>query len=198
MNETNEAAVFLKALNAKYVTVTDLGSGYFFVEWRGQGEGHELEGGIYSREEKKIVGYCTTCQVLSPDLIHLVTITRHGYYGQHRRYRYKLFSRKNRRLISFGEYSMTSPLSLFWVYVMTSFQVVKELAGVGPIGNDWGVFNTADESFIIRPQYTKLIHLGNNQYYGAKEDRGTGKETYFLIEIDEKGKVTTQETSKIA
>jgi len=183
--------VVLTILEAKYDNVRALGNGLYLVYsadrfgwW-----------GIYSCKSKSIVCSGDKHEVLSSDLIafeRLITWTGGGS-----RIKEFLFSLQKKREVRFGEYrgSTFELCGKDWIKALFLKTVEKE-NGFDVVGG-LGVFDTLREKFIIQPKYEELISLGDNQYYGTKEDRRTGQRTYFLISIDEEGKVTTRKTSKI-
>lgn len=185
----------LAVLKSTYEEVTSLGNGLYLVKtWR------ETYGdsnwGIYSSKRKGIILWGDKCERLSPDLISFertVHYSGRGHYTEN-----YLFSLQKTRVVRLGEYRGSSFELCENGYVKACFLKTVETGGRIDILGGWGVFDITKEKFIIHPQYEKMIPLGNSQYYGIKENRREGRKTYSLIEINHRGKVATQRTSKIA
>jgi len=187
--------MFLVVLKAKFEGVTSLGNGLYLVKAYRETYS-DSNWGVYSSQIKGVICWGNKYERLSPDLISFERVFRYSGGGSHTES--YLFSLQKKRCVKFGEYSGSRFELCENGYVKACFLKTVETESRIDILGGWGVFDIANEKFIVRPQYEKIIPLGNNQYYGIKENRGKGRKTYFLIEINDQGKVITQKTSKIA
>lgn len=184
--------MFLAVLKAKFEEVKALGRGLYLVKG---GQGCHSWWGIYSSKAKGVVCSGDKCEILSPDLISFEE--RISYSGKGGRTDYYLFSLQKNKVVDFGGYRGSSfeLCERNWIRALF-LKTVEKRNDVDVVGG-MGVFDVSKNSFIIQPVYDELISLGSSQYYGTKKNHRTGQHTYFLISINEKGKVVTQKTSKI-
>jgi hypothetical protein len=188
--------MMLTVLRSMYEHVSSLGNGWYLVGTHPEVHRYQVWG-VYSSRAKKVMCWGDKYEKLSPALISFEKI-RTGLGGSSST-DHHLFSLRKGRLVKFGDYSGSGfQLCQNSHYVRGYFlKFVQAGNGVKVVGG-CGIFDLENERFVIQPQYDKLISLGEGQYYGITKDRVTGKEAYFLIRIDEKGKAITQKTNKIA
>jgi len=187
--------MMLAILRSRYEYVASLGNGLYIVRTYRERYGDQ-SWGVYSSRAKKVVCWGDKYEKLSPSLLAFSQTTYHYKYSTTDYYLFCL--RKQKLIDSFGEYSGSSFELCENGYVRGHFLKTVGTGDKMKVVGGWGIFNIKKEGFVIQPQYDKMISLGKGQYYGIKESHREGKETYFLIEINDQGKVTTQRTSKIA